>query len=104
MNHIPSLACAPLLAVLLAGCQPAAKSTSASPAPGPPAKVATENDLATIALKPEAEKRLGITTIAVEKRRVARKKNLGGELLLPLGRAAGAKTNEKTIYALLPSM
>ena len=95
------LTCVALVASVVAGCKPAAKSSSAA---SPPAKVITENDLTTITLKPEAEQRLGIATAMVEKKNVARTRTLGGELLLPLGRAADATNSAKSIYSLLPAM
>lgn len=57
---------------------------------GPPAKVAQpakEGDLATITLTPEAEKRLGIQPVAVERKKVARVRHVGAEVVLPPGRA-----------------
>lgn len=104
MNLSTLLTCVALLAGLVAGCQPAVKSPSPTPVASPPAKVVTENDLTTIALKPEAEQRLGIATVPVEKQKVARSRTLGGDLLLPLGRATGSNQTDQSIYALLPSM
>lgn len=76
-----------LAAVILpyAGCQkPAAKVAK----PEPPAKVAhtaKESDLNTIDLTPEAEERLGIRTVAVERKAVRRRRTYGGEVVLPTG-------------------
>lgn len=85
------------------------QSADSAPAakPSPPAKVITENDLTTITLKPEAEQRLGITTALLEVKKIERHRLLGGELLLPLGRAdatANAGASNKSIFSLLPAM
>ena len=101
MKSFLILTSAASLAVLIAGCKPA-NSPPAAKASGPPAKVITENDLSTIILKPEAEQRLGIATVPLEVKKVERSRPLGGELLLPLGRADGV--NGKSIFSLLPSM
>ncbi len=101
------LGCLAALAIV-AGCKPGKAGTSADPPNMPPAKVITENDLATIVLKPEAEERLGIVTVPVTKQKIGRIRSLGGELLLPLGRAGGAanadETSSKSVYSLLPAM
>ncbi|KAA0231024.1 efflux RND transporter periplasmic adaptor subunit [candidate division KSB1 bacterium] len=55
----------------------------------PPAKVANgvkESELTTVTLSPEAEQRLGIETAAVEKRQLARRLRLGGEIVAIPGR------------------
>ena len=95
-----------LCGVLIAGCKPAATPATAKAAP--PAKVTTENDLTTITLTPEAEQRLGIVTALLEVKKVERSRMLGGELLLPLGRAENSSnaspTASKSIFSLLPAM
>lgn len=56
--------------------------------PAAPAKVENavkESDLATIRLTPEAEKRLGIETAAVETRELPMRLELGGEAVIPQG-------------------
>jgi RND family efflux transporter MFP subunit len=68
-----------------AGCQ---KTAAKSPKSEPPAKVAhtaKEGDLNTIELTPEAEERLGIKSVAVERRAVRRRRTYGGEVVLPTG-------------------
>lgn len=94
------------LAAAVAGCKPGRTETKASSTP--PAKVITENDLASIVLTPQAEQRLGIATAPVLMQRVGRTRTLGGELLLPLGRAAessnASPSSSKSIYSLLPAM
>jgi membrane fusion protein, heavy metal efflux system len=78
-----------LLLVALAGCE-APKATEAKKAAPSPAKVEKlpgEADLTTITLIPEAETRLGIATAAVERRDVPRTRALGGEVIVPPGRA-----------------
>jgi hypothetical protein len=73
-----------------------------------PAKVANsvkETELGTITLTPEAEKRLGIETAPVERRKVQRTRVFGGELIMPpqAGTNGGA-TNGQTIFAILPAL
>lgn len=78
-----ALACA---AVSLAGCD----KKPAAPAPATAATVTApvkEAELTTIRLTPEAEKRLGITTVTVDKRPVPRTRNVGGEIVAPSGTA-----------------
>jgi len=94
------------LAVLAAGCKPTASTPAKTSSP--PAKVITENDLASIVLTTDAERRLGIATAPLEVKKVERSRALAGELLLPLGRPDGASSAEsssgKSIYSLLPAM
>ena len=62
---------------------------AAAPKPAPPAKVTApvkEADLATVVLAPEAETRLGIATVAVERKAVPRAVSYGGEVMIPTGR------------------
>lgn len=93
---------AAVLGVAAAGCRPASKS--AAPAGPPPAKVRTENDLTSITLTPEAERRLGIETAPIERKPVSRRRVLGGELLLPLGRMPEQTNSGPSIYSLFPAM
>ncbi len=54
----------------------------------PPAKVAQpahEKDLATVTLTPQAEQRLGIRTVEVQRKPVPRKRTFGGEVVCPPG-------------------
>lgn len=83
---------------LAAGCN---RPSASEAKPPPPAQVKTvkEESLATLTLTPEAEKRLGITVAAVEKRKMQRTRTLPGEVILPL-----AGTNGQSIYGLLPSV
>ena len=56
----------------------------------PPATIQNptkEGDLTTLTLRPEAVRRIGIATAAVEERSVHRTRTLGGELLVPAGAA-----------------
>ncbi len=72
----------------VAGCQPATTPAVASKTPAP-AKVESppkESDLSTIKLTPEAEKRLGISLVAVERKPVARTSTYGGDVIIPPGR------------------
>jgi len=57
--------------------------------PAPPAKVQNapqETQLATITLSEQAEKRLGIELVAVERKTVQRTREFGGEVVVPPGR------------------
>lgn len=86
MSDSIALSCAILVtAMLCAGCpRPGAAPAKAAP----PAKVghtAKEGDLNTIELTPQAEERLGIKTVAVERKAVRRQRTYGGELVLPTG-------------------
>lgn len=68
---------------ILAGCggKPSKKAD-------PPAHVyADEKKLSTVELTPEAEKRLGIKTVAVSREPVRRQRSLGGEVTVPPGQA-----------------
>src|SRR5262245_28767001 len=76
-----------LLTAIASGwnCASETKPSSAEP----PAKVTNgvkESELATVTLSPEAEQRLGIATVRVEHRKVARRLRLGGEIVAPPGR------------------
>jgi hypothetical protein len=82
------------------GCKPAKKS--ANPVASPPAKVITENDLTTVLLSPQAEQRLGIVVAPVEKQNRTRRRNLGGELLVPLGGSRASTNAESSFYAIAP--
>lgn len=64
--------------VLLMGVAYAAPSASA------PATLSKEGDLMTIVLKPEAEERLRLKTVAVERRSVSASRLFSGEVLRPL--------------------
>jgi membrane fusion protein, heavy metal efflux system len=83
-----------LASVLGSGCQPANPKATASPAAAPaatskPSKVTgavKEADLATVTLTEDAEKRLGITLVPVERKPVPRAVSYGGEVMIPPGR------------------
>lgn len=70
----------------LAGCD-------RTPAAAPPPKPATvtapvkESQLTTVTLTPEAEKRLGIVTVEVARKALARTRVVGGEVIAPSGQA-----------------
>lgn len=75
-----------------AACAVAAlASCDKAPAPAPAAKPATvtapvkEAELTSIKLTPEAERRLGIVTVAVERRSAPRTRSVGGEVVAPSG-------------------
>ncbi len=75
-----------LLAFFLAGCDrhTAAAAKKAEP-PATVPNVPKEDQLNTFTLTPEAETRLGIVTVAVEKRPTVRMRTYGGEVVLPTG-------------------
>ena len=61
-----------------------------APKAASPAKVGTlvkETDLNTITLTPQAEKRLGIVTVAVERKSVPRTRSFGGDVMVRAGSA-----------------
>ncbi len=64
---------------------------------------AAESQLATITLTASAEKRLGIETVAIEKKAMKRDRLYGGEIVLPL---AGDTTAEhaQSVFSLLSEM
>lgn len=108
MNALPYLFCATALGISVIGCKPGKSQAPATSSATPPAKIITENDLASIVLSAEAEQRLGITTAAIVMQKVVRSRTLGGELLLPLGRVTSSSnavpTSSKSVYSLLPAM
>lgn len=68
----------------------------------PPANVkpAKEADLGTIILTAEAEKRLGVETAPVVRKKVGRTRVFGGDLIMPQTTA----TNGQTIFSILPAL
>lgn len=94
-----------LLAHAVPACRPATTGP-ASPAPAAQvSKAVAEADLATVTLTAAAERRLGIETVLVARRKVPSTRSYSGELLLPLGRAtAGHRpAEEQSVYSLLPA-
>lgn len=88
-NHSPKTVLIVLLPLVLsaglAGCSASRAEQKKLPSPAKVAHPISEADLATIKLTPEAEKRLGITTAAIEMRNVARTLDLSGEIVVPQG-------------------
>jgi membrane fusion protein, heavy metal efflux system len=79
-----SLAPIAAFGALLAGCG----GDEAPAAPAKPASVTApvkEAQLTTVTLTPEAEKRLAVVTVPVERRTVPRTRMLGGEIAAPFG-------------------
>ena len=75
------------LLLLTDGCS---NQTEPKPKPIAPAKVEMvphESDLATITLTGDAEKRLGISTVASQVARVQQHRKFGGEVIIPPGRS-----------------
>jgi multidrug efflux pump subunit AcrA (membrane-fusion protein) len=76
------------------------------PAPAKVTNPTKEADLATLTLTPEAEKRLGIETATVERRKLNRTRLFGGEIILP-ARQNGVGTNAssgQSVFTILPSL
>jgi cobalt-zinc-cadmium efflux system membrane fusion protein len=96
VKHLQPLATAmltlALAAVVGAGAwwlvtnKPAAKLADKPPGPVNVAKVVKEDDLNTVTLTEDAEKRLGLTLGPVEKKAVRRVRVYGGEVTIPAGR------------------
>jgi hypothetical protein len=85
-----------LVCGLFSGCQPAGPKAAASPAPGGSAKATgapagpskvvgavKEVDLTRVELTPEAEGRLGLTLVEVQRKPMARAVSYGGEVMIP---------------------
>lgn len=66
--------------------KPAAPKAEKPPGPATVAKVVKEDDLNTVALTEEAEKRIGLKLAAVETKAVRRVRVYGGEVTVPVGR------------------
>lgn len=66
--------------------KPAAAKAEKPPGPADVAKVVKEDDLNTVALTEEAERRVGLTLAAVESKPVRRVRVYGGEVTVPVGR------------------
>lgn len=72
---------------LTCGCSPPATTKVKPTAPAKVEMVPHESELATITLTPEAESRLGISTVATELRRVQQHRTFGGEVMIPSGKS-----------------
>ena len=95
-----------IFAMAASGYSLIAADSGKFPAPAKVANPTKESDLATLTLTPEAEKRLGIETAAVERRKLSRTRLLGGEIILP-ARQNGAGTNAssgQSVFPILPSL
>jgi RND family efflux transporter MFP subunit len=66
--------------------KPTAAKADKPPGPANVAKVVKEDDLGTVVLTEEAEKRVGLTLAAVETKAVRRVRVYGGEVAVPVGR------------------
>jgi RND family efflux transporter MFP subunit len=89
-SAILMLALAALVAVAAWRIVATKASGSSSEKPLPAAtvsKIVKEDDLNTVSLSEEAEKRLGLKVAAVEKKTVRRVRVYGGEVTIPVGRA-----------------
>lgn len=70
-----------------AGCDTKPKSATAKSTAAKVEMVPHESELATISLSPDAETRLGITTVLVERSTVSPHRVFGGEVMIPTGRS-----------------
>lgn len=66
---------------------PASSAAIKPPSPASVEKVRKENDLNTVTLTEEAEKRIGLTVAVVEKKSVRRVRVYGAEVAIPMGRS-----------------
>lgn len=66
--------------------KPEAKTADKPPPPAAVGKVAKEDELNTVTLTEEAEKRIGLAVAPVEKKAVRRMRVYGGEVAVPVGR------------------
>jgi cobalt-zinc-cadmium efflux system membrane fusion protein len=66
--------------------KPEIKTVDKPPAAANVAKVVKEDELNTITLSEDAEKRIGLTVAAIEKKSVRRVRVYGGEVTIPVGR------------------
>ena len=72
--------------VAIVGCQKSDKTKPESVKPAKVEKLPVETDLATITLTEDANRRLGITTVAVIERDVTQRRTLGGQAVVPTGK------------------
>jgi hypothetical protein len=95
-----------LVAAMLGGFPLRAADSGKFPAPAKVGMPTKEADLATVTLTADAEKRLGITTAAVVRRKVERTRFFGGEVILPARAAGDDNTNNvgQSVFAILPSL
>ncbi len=82
-----TLFCLSFILVIVSGCGSQSSTTAKPTAPAKVELVPHESELATITLTPEAESRLGISTVASELRRVQQHRTFGGEVIVPSGRS-----------------
>lgn len=75
-----------LALMVFTGCQNADQSETEPVKPAKVEKLPVETDLATITLTEDADRRLGITTVAVIERDVTRRRTLGGQVVVPSGK------------------
>jgi RND family efflux transporter MFP subunit len=82
---VPFILIAPVVG--LAGCGVPVPAAQKSAPPAKVAQPAKEAELATIILTPEAEQRLGIRPVPVERKSVSRVRTLGGDVVVLPGRS-----------------
>ena len=77
---------------------------SKSPPPANVAHPTKEADLANLTLTPEAERRLGIVTVPVERRKLARSRLFGGEVIMPALTAGLTNVPRQSLFTILSSL
>lgn len=87
MRFGPQQFCAGVILAVaaLAGCNQQTATAEKSKPPADVATIAHEEELNTIVLTPDAQRRLDLKTAAVELRKVERMRTYGGEITLPTG-------------------
>ena len=103
-NILPHLLAGTLSGVILSSMALTAAEASKAPPPARILNPVKEADLANLVLTPEAEKRLGIATTPVERRKLARTRLFGGEFILPADVAGGTNGPRQSIFTILPSL
>src|SRR6185503_1440894 len=85
--------------IAMTGCKPGPSAPAKGPPPAKAPAGANEQALATVTLTPEAEQRLGVTTVAAAIKPVGRTRTFGGELIVALGRPKqAAQSNSASIF------
>ncbi len=76
------------IALLFAGCRPAtSKSSGHSEKAATVERLPVETELTTVTLAAEAERRLGIVTVALQQEKTSRRRTMGGQVMIPSGRS-----------------
>jgi multidrug efflux pump subunit AcrA (membrane-fusion protein) len=76
-----------VIALLTTGCSKNSDTKSTKTSPAKVEKVATETEIGRITLTPEAEERLGILLSPITEQDVQRRRTLGGDVMIPIGKS-----------------